>query len=307
MTRSISWTKNRKQQADNILDVVEDLHDYYPLTLRQVYYRLVAAQVIENTKSKYNDLSKVIKQMRLDKMLPWDVIEDRTRRVSGKRGYTDAGEYLREKVDSMGYTGFSRCMVQGQEKYIEIWVEKDALSRVFEDVAWDYCIRCVTCKGYQSISFLKAYRERAQKALDNNQEPVVLYFGDFDPSGVQMFEAAQNSLENDFGIHGVRYKRIALNLEDIKNYNLPNDPEAVKKTDKRYQAFVDQYGEYAVELDALHPRELKTIAVEAVEGELDMEVAQYQIELGEKDFETVSKFQLKIKKYAENLLKEMNV
>ena len=307
MARSISWTENRKQQADKILEVVNDLNDYYPLTLRQVYYRLVAAQVIENKRSRYNDLSKVIKQMRLDKMLPWNVIEDRTRRVSVKRGYTDAGEYLKGKVDSMGYTGFSRCMVQGQEKYIEIWVEKDALSRVFEDVAWDYCLRCVTCKGYQSVSFIKAYQERAQKALDNKQEPVVLYFGDFDPSGVQMFEAAQNSLENDFGIHGVRYERVALNLDDIRNYNLPNNPEAVKKTDRRYQAFVNRYGEYAVELDALHPRELKNIAVEAVENEFDMELAQQQVELGKKDFQTISTFQLKVKKYAEDLLKEMNV
>lgn len=142
--------------------------------------------MMDNTRPRYNDLSKVIKQMRIDKMLSWNVIEDKTRRVSGKRGYADAEEFLRLQVDAMQYTGFSLCLVQGQEKYVELWVEKDALSRVFEDVAWNYCLRCVTCKGYQSISFLKAYQQRAQRALNNNQEPVVLYAGDFDPSGVQL-------------------------------------------------------------------------------------------------------------------------
>lgn len=307
MARSISWTKNRKKEAEIILEVVDDLQDYFPLTLRQVYYRLVAAGHLENKRSRYSDLSKVIKQMRLDEMLPWNVIEDRTRRVSSKRGYTDAEEFLKYQVEGMKYNGFSRCMVQGQEKYIELWVEKDALSRVFEDVAWSHCLRCVTCKGYQSISFLKSYAERAERAFQNNQEPVVLYFGDFDPSGVQMFEAAQNSLRNDFGIMGARYERVALNLADIKQYNLPNDPEAVKKTDRRYQAFVDQYGEYAVELDAVHPRELKAIAINAVERELDMELANQQRELEKNDMATVTAFQRKMKDYAEKLLHEMNV
>ena len=307
MTRPISWTKNRKQQADKILTVVDDLREYFPLTLRQVYYRLVAAGVLENKKSRYQDLSNVIKQMRIDEMLPWDVIEDRTRRVSSKRGYSNAGDYLRGRVESLDYSGYSRCMVQGQLKYIELWVEKDALSRVFEDVAWEHCLRCVTCKGYQSISFLKAYAERAERAIMNGQEPVVLYFGDFDPSGVQMFEAAQNSLRNDFDIQGARYERILLNKDDIHAYNLPNNPDAVKKTDCRYQKFVDQYGEYAVELDALHPKELKRIATEAVHGELDMVKAIEQVAMEKDDDEKINSFNEKLKAYAEKLLVELNV
>lgn len=307
MTRPITWTKNRKQQADKILEVVDDLKDYFPLTLRQVYYRLVAAGVLENKRSRYQDLSMVLKQMRLDEMVPWDVIEDRTRKVSSKRGYANAGEYLRSNVEFMNYSGYSRCMVQGQTKYIELWVEKDALSRVFEDVAWKHCLRCVTCKGYQSVSFLKSYAERAEQAIMKGQEPVVLYFGDFDPSGVQMFEAAQTSLKNDFDIQGARYERVLLNRADIHFYNLPNNPDAVKKTDSRYQKFVDQYGEYAVELDALHPKELKRIATDAVHDELDMAKASEQMELEKDDNEKINFFNEKLKTYAEKLLVDLNV
>lgn len=64
--RRWAWTNYRRNQADLVLEVVFHLKDYWPLTLRQIYYRLVAAGYIPNTRSKYSDLSKLIKHMRLD-------------------------------------------------------------------------------------------------------------------------------------------------------------------------------------------------------------------------------------------------
>jgi len=122
--RGIPWTPKRQKQAEQILSVVNGLAAYWPLTLRQVYYRLVAAGVIANTRSKYNDLSKVIKQMRLDAMLPWEAMEDRVRRVSTKRGFEDADTFIARELRWF-LSGYSRCLVQGQENYVEVWCEKD--------------------------------------------------------------------------------------------------------------------------------------------------------------------------------------
>jgi len=284
--RKFSWTNYRLNQSERINQVVDELREYWPLTLRQVYYRLVAANVISNTRSKYNDLSKVIKQMRLDGMLSWVAIEDRTRRITDKRGLSDESEFIEQEIDWF-LDGYNRCLVQGQEKYVELWVEKDALSKIFEDVAYPYCIRAVICKGYQSVSFTKNYMDRAIKAMRQGQQPVILYFGDFDPSGVQMFEATQETLENEMGVRGVQYKRIALNFEDIERNNLPPDPEAIKETDKRYKWFVNKYGRYAFELDALHPAILKKLAVGAIEGELDMDLFHEQQEIEEMEREKI--------------------
>ena len=77
--RGITWTPKRRKQADEIITVVNSLSDYWPLTLRQIYYRLVAAGIVANTRSKYNDLSKITKQMRLDGM---------ERRAEGDRAST---------------------------------------------------------------------------------------------------------------------------------------------------------------------------------------------------------------------------
>ena len=72
--RGITWTRYRRKQAEQIISVVNGLSNYWPLTLRQIYYRLVAAGIIANTRSKYNDLSKLTKQMRLDGMSALSVL-----------------------------------------------------------------------------------------------------------------------------------------------------------------------------------------------------------------------------------------
>jgi hypothetical protein len=260
------------------MKVVKELQDYWPLTLRQIYYRLVAAGHLENTRSKYNDLSNLIKHMRLDEWLPWEVLEDRVRRVSEKRGWEDHNEFMEAHIDDF-LTGYERCYVQDQERYVELWTEKDALSQVFEKVAYPYCIRAVTCRGYQSITFLDGFRRRARGVLNRGQIPVILYFGDLDPSGVQMLEAIKQTLEDEMDLWGVEYHRVALTPDQIMDYELPHDPQAVKITDKRYRRYVQRFGDLAVELDALHPQVLRELAIEAIESHFDMNLFQEQMEV----------------------------
>ncbi len=291
--RVITWTPKRRKQAEQITDVVNGLFSYWPLTLRQIYYRLVAAGFIANTRSKYNDLSKVIKQMRLDGMLPWSAMEDRVRRLSEKRGFEDADQFIRQDLDNF-LEGYTRCLVQDQERHIELWCEKDALSQVFEKVAWPYCLRVVTCRGYQSMTFLKAYADRAKTAMANGQAPVVLYFGDLDPSGVQMFEAAQQTLEDELGVSGVEYVRVGLTPAHVTAFNLPHSPDALKWTDVRADRYVKRFGEVAVELDALHPETLEIMAREAIEGFLDMDLFAEQRELERLDRERISAIKARV-------------
>lgn len=275
------------------MEVVRELKDYWPLTLRQIYYRLVAAGHLENTRSKYNDLSNLIKHMRLDEWLPWEVLEDRVRRVSAKRGWEDHNEFMEAHVDDF-LEGYERCYVQDQERYVELWTEKDALSQVFEKVAYPYCIRAVTCRGYQSITFLDGFRRRARAAQNRSQIPVILYFGDMDPSGYQMLEAIRQTLEDEMDLLGVEYHRVALTPDQIMDYELPHDPQAVKITDKRYRKYVQRFGDLAVELDALHPKVLRELAVEAIESHFDMDLFREQMEVEQLEQERLASLKEKI-------------
>ena len=117
-----------------ILDVVSELREYWPLTLRQVYYRLVAGSVIENNRGSYQALSKICSEMRIEGVLDWFCIQDKTRRISVKRGFEDGQTFVTASAQNF-LRGYTRCLVQGQERHVELWVEKDALSGIFEDVA----------------------------------------------------------------------------------------------------------------------------------------------------------------------------
>jgi len=291
--RKWNWTDFRAKQGNCVLDIVYALQDYWPLTLRQIYYRLVAAGHIDNTRSKYNDLSVLIKQMRLGDWLPWEVLEDRVRRVSDKRGWEDHREFLEAHIDWF-LEDYERCYVQTQERYVELWCEKDALSQVFEKVAYPYCIRAVTCRGYQSVTFLDGFRRRARAALNREQIPVILYFGDLDPSGVQMLEATKQTLEDEMDLWGVEYRRVALTPEQVAAFNLPHDPTAVKTTDKRYKSYLRRFGDIAVELDALHPKTLQGMAVEAIESRFEMDLFREQMEVEEMERERLATIKQKV-------------
>jgi hypothetical protein len=291
--RKWSWTDMRLEQAEQVNDVVNDLKKYWPLTLRQIYYRLVAAGFRGNTRSQYTDLSKLVKHMRLDNYLSWKVLEDRGRRVSRKRGWEDYQEFSEEEVEHF-LEDYERCYVQDQERYVEIWCEKDALSRIFEDIAYPYCVRAVTCRGYQSVSFLADFRDRANAALSRGQTPVILYFGDLDPSGVQMFEATKQTLEDELEIRGVEYNRVALNLSQVQEQNLPHDPEAVKLSDRRYKRYVERFGFVAVELDALDPPDLEKIIKDAIESQFDMEAIREQMEIERQERERLAAIKKKV-------------
>jgi hypothetical protein len=281
--RTWSWTSFRTKQARGVQQICKGLDEYWPLTLRQVFYQLVN-KGMENSKSKYTDLSQLVKFMRLDHYLSWNVIQDESRTLVEKRGFTDVGEFIQQETEYF-LDGYTRCLVSDQEQYVELWCEKHTLRKIIEAAAWPYCVRCVFSIGFQSTTFLHEYRTRANRAIERQQQPVILYLGDFDPSGLCMLDAITHTLRNEMDLSEVKVKRIGLNWDQVENHNLPANFTAIKKGDTRAKKFREQYGDHGVELDALHPETLKQITIEAIENEFDMDLfeEQQEIERGEQE------------------------
>jgi hypothetical protein len=265
---------NREILVPKTIEVLNDLEDYWPLTLRQVYYRLVASQVIDNNLNRYQGLSVLLTKLRRLHVVPWDVIEDRTRRISDKRGWQSAEEFARDEVSNF-LRGYDRCLVQEQENYVEIFVEKDALAAIFEDQVWPYCVRVVTCKGQVSSTYVNAYAERAKKELRRGRKPVILYYGDLDPTGARIPVSICDKLRRYHRI-GVDMRVIALTLDQISDYNLPHSIDALKTKDPNYKWYVRNFCQIAVELDALHPRILKNLILSGLRSALDIEDMEQQ-------------------------------
>lgn len=241
-----------------------------PMTLRQLYYRFVALDLVDNKQSQYQYLSKAIKEARVDGRIPWDWIEDRTRS-------TDAGDWERIGPDDR----FERALEwftdtaerhhrprwEGQENYVEVWVEKEALAGVFADVCDDLKTVSFPNRGYTSVTLLKDAAERFKaRALAKGKTPYILYFGDFDPSGQDIERNIREKLQDTFCVP-VCVERKALTRAQIDEYELP--PQPAKTTDARYDAFVEEHGDMAVELDALPPGDLKDLIRDSVNEYFD--------------------------------------
>lgn len=240
----------------------EIIDEFYPdkMTLRQVYYQLVARLIIENKQTAYKRLSAVLVEARETGQVPWDAMEDRTRSISGTPSLNDISDPEDSSWSTINYVENSSGIVADkwlyQEWYVEVWLEKQALEGVFEDVTLGMEVVLMPGRGYSSATFLKDAAERMQNASMEDKKLAVLYFGDYDPSGMDI----ERYVEEKMAAHGVdldHFSRIALTLDQIQEHELP--PVPAKTSDSRRDAFVAIHGDMAVELDALNVRVLKDL------------------------------------------------
>ena len=230
---------------------------HHPMTVRQVYYQLVSGQVIENNRSQYQAVSNALVDARKEGIIPWEWIEDRLRRPRQVSMWDDLADFAETALRA-----YRRDVWAEQPAYVEAWLEKDALSGIFEDALKPYGVTLNVGRGYDGWDSLRNAAER----YDDGAEVAVLYFGDFDPSGEDMVR----SLRERLAFFGCRPEivKCALRAEDVTRYNLP--PDFTKATDTRRAAFVQQYGDVAVELDALPVGALRARLIAEVEARMDM-------------------------------------
>lgn len=260
-------------KKDLLIQATKEIMAQYTtkLTLRQIYYRLVAKQIIPNTQNQYKYLSKVLTEARKARKIPFSAIEDRSRQPIQRWYYFDTPEehmaYLLEKAkeDILRYT---INPWHEQDKFVEIWVEKQALEALFNEIAQKYSVSLITCKGYPSVTVLKDSADRIRQEIRNRkvEEVIILYFGDFDSSGKDIPKSIEKQFTEDFGV-SFQLREIALTKEQIDEYNLP--PAPAKRSDSRTADFIAEHGDMAVELDALEPDVLQGIIEAAIREEWD--------------------------------------
>lgn len=277
-------TAHNQERLEHVRTIINDLSEYWPLTLRQVFYQLIGQGICLNNPSQYNALSQLLTQARLMGEIEWDCIEDRARRTMDLSGYIDGPRFIESEAKNV-LSGYTRNLQQTQENYIEIFIEKDALATLFRKVAERYCIPVTTCRGYISTDYIYKYKRRTMQNAD--RRPIVLYFGDFDPSGVNMSESLESRMLNDFDIP-VNFIRPALNLEQIERYNLPHVDEDLKRGDSRAAKHVEKYGFLAVELDALKPPDLSDIIHRAIQKQLNIDAFNFEVERHNAEIERIN-------------------
>lgn len=260
--------------------IIEDyLSKGFTLTLRQLYYQLVTRNLIENSELSYKRLGGLVGSARMCGLIDWEAIEDRTRNLRNLTTWENpalAMDYV---------TNVYRLDPWETQPYRpEIWIEKSALESIVVQIAYAYQVPLLSCRGYSSLSEEWQAAQRMSDWLQNGQEPIILYLGDHDPSGMDMSRDHNDRLETFMG--GVEIRRLALNYDQVQAYNPPPNP--AKITDTRFDKYLAEYGYYCWELDALSPEVLTGIIENSIVELIDVKPWQEQ-----KRLEKIGKNKLK--------------
>ncbi len=257
---------------DELVRASLEVFDQYDtsITLRQLYYRLVSRLLMPNTINSYKRLSRVLVKAREQGDVPINCLEDRSRRILGRgdTGFNSAEDYLKNKLSSLqdSWKGFSMPMWDDQPKHVLISLEKDALSRLVSRVANNYSIRTFPTRGYPSFSYVQGMAKYMETRL-KGKHVMVLYYGDFDPSGIDIERDLEARLAR-YGSTDFSVTRIALTADQIKQYKLP--PMPVKRTDARAESFMAEHGDKSVELDALDPNLFQEIVEKSIRKNINV-------------------------------------
>ena len=248
------------------------------LTLRQLYYRLVARGVIPNQQREYKNLGDVLNDARLAGMVDWDAIEDRTRELGSNSHWNSPSDVIESARDS-----YLNDLWRNQPIRPEVWVEKDALEGVVEAACKPLDVPFFSCRGYTSqtamweagMRILARRRnvtvyegEHKRRGGDEfRQRTLIFHLGDHDPSGIDMTRDITDRLEL-FNGAPVEIRRLALNMNQVEKYNPPPNP--AKTTDSRFASYQQKHGYESWELDALDPNVLIALIQTNVKSVMDV-------------------------------------
>lgn len=258
-------TENRKTTR-LIAAAVEILDAESPMTIRQLFYRLVSRGLIPNDRKHYQLVSRVMTKARDDGRCSFDHIVDRSRPQYSPNVFKDAGRYA-----DVVQRAYRKDYWATQPNHEEIWVEKDAIIGSIEPTTNGLGVTIRVGRGF--LSTTKAH-DIAEHFQGIDKPITVFYLGDHDPSGQEI----ERDLYERILAYGSGYfdlQRLAIHKTDISMFNLP--PLRIKDGDARAAKFRTQHGEDCVELDALPPAELRQRITEAVEDLQDSELWQRAI------------------------------
>jgi hypothetical protein len=230
------------------------------VTLRQLFYRLVVAQVLPNLQTYYRRLSEYTAKARRQGTFP-DLL-DKTSRIERSLSFKSPAEAIGWLRDV-----YRRDRTEGQPWSIYLGVEKDGMSEQLRD--WfgrPMGLPILALGGYASQTLV----DKVKADIRRQKRPaVLLYGGDHDPTGPDILR----DLKERVGLFE-KVEHVALTPDQVDAYGLVSnpDPEVMKKLedDPRARRFQEKYGDLVqYELDALPPDDLRDLYRNAIDGYWD--------------------------------------
>ena len=242
-------TKGRGM-AQRSLDLIEAMRTAakaaQPISGRGIGYKLFTAGLIPSMAT--NEMQRVyrlLKEAREQGRIPWAWIVDETRELERVSTWANPAEYARCVAQS-----YRRDFWDQQPVRVMVVSEKGNVRGLLQPVLEHFAVGFQVMHGFSSATIVHDISED-----DNGRPLIILYVGDFDPSGMFMSEADLPDRFSKYDGDHVTLQRIALTREHANG--LMSFPATDKKKDPRYAWFVRNYGKRCWELDAMDPNDLR--------------------------------------------------
>jgi hypothetical protein len=257
-----AWQPRAKSLAllEQVKAVLREYAEHLPLTIRQIFYRLVGAYAYDKTEQAYDRLGEMLNRARRAGLVQFDAIRDDGVDMRAPTAWNDA-DHLVEAIRNT-ITNFRLDRQQGQPRRLLIAVEAAGMLPQVERVAAPYGIPVQSSGGFDSLTAKYGLAE----FLGEWPAAEVLHIGDHDPSGVHVFSSLAEDVRAicDDSEHevDVTFTRLAVTPEQIASLGLPTAPP--KATDRRRFD-----GAATVQAEAIPPDVLAEIIQQAIDDRLD--------------------------------------
>jgi hypothetical protein len=247
-----------EERRNGLFEIVKAMK---PMTVRQVFYQATVRGIVEKSEAGYGKVQTDLVVMRKAGVLPYGWLADNTRWQRKPDTFDSVEQALQETARF-----YRKALWADIDAYVEVWLEKDALSGVVYPITSMYDVPLMVARGYASLSFLHS----AAECINDLEVPVYIYhLGDFDPSGVNAGEKIEQTLREMAPDADIIFERLAVTSEQINTWGLPSRP--TKTSDSRSHGF----GDISVELDAIEPTRLRQLVRVAIERHLPP--AQFEV------------------------------
>lgn len=274
------WRPQAKTRAllDAVQAVLDDYRAHLPLTVRQIFYRLVATVGHEKTEQGYARLAEALVRARRARVIAFDAIRD-----DGVVTYS--GDWHASPADFWDVTAgrireYRRDRQAGQPVRVELWCESAGMAPQLAKVADELSVPVFSSGGFLSLT---AVRQIAARALAREQPTVLLHVGDLDPSGASIFEAIASdaaafvAADRTILPQRIEAVRVALTPEQVAYHRLPTAP--AKQSDGRSAKWSGE----TCQLEAMAPDLLAATVREALRSRFDGDKLARQVDLEQAD------------------------
>ena len=302
-TRRCELSKASLPHVNAIIDVIDRLADFWPLSVRQIHYQLLndpplrhaskPDSVYGNDVTSYKRTTDVCLRMRLDDVIPWEAIHDPTRPVTNWNSSRTPADFMRREVDGF-LKGYFRDLMQSQPNHIEVVGEKNTVESVLRPVCSDYTIPLTISRGFCSGPPRKEIADRFMKS--GKDKLVLILLTDHDPDGTAIAQSMAASMRDEFSIGFRRFhaERAALTHEQVARLGLPPNSEKAKPTSTNFAKFVQQFGDDVYELEAVPPTTLQQLLRDTINGVIDHDAFQHESTQEQSDAAEIKNFRARV-------------